>query len=126
MSSIMLQPQSCRFLLYGPFREIISNHIDSLPFEPANGVQLFFQSRYKEYGQSVSIEINSEGDVSKVIVIDKITNVINMIFDFGTDQFIHYGEILDLVCGQPLFHMLQQTFATKYQEGHYSVAVTTL
>ena len=126
MSSIMFQPQSCRFLLYGPFREIISNHTNSLPFEPANGVQLLFQSRRQEHGPSVSIEIHSDGNVSKVIVIDKVTNVIDMIFDFGTDQFIHYGESLDLVCGHPLFHVLQQTFATKYQKGHYSVVVNAL
>ena len=94
MPSIMLQPQSCRFLLYGPFREIISNHIYSLPFEPANGVQLFFQSRHQKFGPSVNIEICPDGDVSKVIVIDKITDVVNMVFDFGTDQFIHYGESL--------------------------------
>ena len=65
-------------------------------------------------------------NVSKVSMIDPKTLSAEMIFDFGNDEFKHYGETLDLICGHPRFHMLQQTFAAHYRNGDYSVTVTAL
>lgn len=122
----MFQPQSCRFMLYGSFSKVIDDQLEILAFEPINGVLLAFMSSSDKHRQSVTVEIDSEGNVSRVSLIDPVTGSSEMIFDFGNDEFIHYGDSLDLICGHPLFHMLQQTTVAHYQAGHYSVTVTAL
>jgi hypothetical protein len=122
----MFQPQSCRFMLYGPFNEIIDDHLRNLALDPINGVRLTFESSTDKQPQSLTVEIDAEGNVSSVSVTNPETLSTEMIFDFGNDEFIHYGESLDLICGHPLFHMLQQTFAAHYRNGDYSVTVTAL
>jgi hypothetical protein len=122
----MFQPQSCRFMLYGPLNKIINDQLQSLPFDPISGVQLSFQCSHPDCHQSVTIEIDSGGNLSKLSVIDPDTNSANMIYDFSRDVFIHYRDSLDLICGHPLFHVLQQTTAAHYQAGHYTINVTPL
>ena len=118
------QPQTCSFMLYGPFNQIINDQLQNLPFEPINGVPLKFQYCIDEYNQSVTVEIDPLGSIAKVSVTEAET--ISMLFDFTNDEFIHYGESLELICGHPLFHMLQKTFPAHYQAGHYIVTVTAL
>jgi hypothetical protein len=120
----IFQPQSCRFMLFSPFTEIITDQLQNLPFDPVNGIRLSFQSCTSDCRQSVNIEIDSEGNLSKLSVIDTETNSADMIFDFSGNEFIHHNESLDLTCANPLFQMLQQTFPAHYQAGHYAVIVT--
>ena len=122
--STMIQPQSCRFMLYAPFSETINDHLQNLAFDPVNGALLTFESASDKQLQSVIVEIDSEGNVSKVSVINPVTGSAEMIFDFGNDEFIHYGDPLELICGHSIFHALQQTIPARYREGHYSVTVT--
>jgi hypothetical protein len=124
--SYTFQPQNCRFFLYAPFSEIIDNHLQNLAFDPNTGVRLTFVSSADKQRQSVTIEIDADGNISKISMIDPKTLLAEMIFDFGNDEFDHYGETLDLICGHPLFHMLQQTFVARYQNGGYSVTITAL
>ncbi len=124
--TFMFQPQSCRFMLYGPFNKIINDQLQILQFDPIHGVELSFQCCTKECSQSVTIVIDPKGNLSKLSVIDPETNSAEMIFDFSRNVFNHYGEPLDLICGHPIFHRLQQATAARYREGHYSVTVTAL
>ena len=124
--SYMLQPKFCRFMLYGPFTEIIDDQLQNLPFDPVNGVRLSFQCSHIDCRQSVNIEIDSEGILSKLSVVDTETNSGDMIYDFSGNEFIHYNESLGLLCAHPTFQMLQQTFPAHYQASHYSVIVTAL
>ena len=125
--SYMFQPQSCRFFLYDSFTKIINDPLKDLSFKPDNGVRLSFRSCNSDCHQSVNIEIDSGGNLSKLSVIDPETNSTDMIFDFNGDVFIHYGDPpLDLICGHHLFHILQQTTAAHYQAGHYTINVTPL
>jgi len=125
--SYMFKPQTCRFMLYGPFNKIINERLQSLPFEAINGVRLSFRCSHIDCHQSLTIEIDSEGNLSKLSVIDPETNSADMIFDFSGDVFIHYGDSpLDLICGHPIFHQLQHSIPFHYQTGHYSVTVTPL
>ena len=123
--STMIEPQNCPFFLYDSFNRIISDQLHNIALDSGNGVAIAFTSSSK-YQRSVAVEIDSNGCVSKVSVIDPETLSIEMIFDFGNDEFIHYVDSLDLICGHPLFHMLQQTFAAHYRNGDYSVTVTAL
>jgi hypothetical protein len=125
--SYMFRPQTCRFVLYTPFNEIINSHLQNLAFDPINGVLLTFENSSDRQRQSVTVEIDPEGNVSKVSMIDPKTLSADVIFDFSNDEFIHFGESsLDLICGHPLFHMLQQTFVAHYQNGDYSVTIIAL
>ena len=125
--SYMFQPRSCRFMLYGPFTKIINDQLQNLPFNSVNGVRLSFQCSHPDCHQSVSVEIDPDGNLSKLSVIDPETNFADMIFDFSEDVFFHYGDPpLDLIASHPLFHMLQQTTAAHFNAGHYSVTVTSL
>jgi hypothetical protein len=124
MNSIMFRPQNCRFFLYAPFNEIMNDHLQNLAFDPVNGALLTFESSSDQQLQSVIVEIDSEGNVSRVSVVNPVTGSVDMSFDFSGGVFIHHGDCLDIICGHPLFHMLQQTFAAHYQNGHYSVTVT--
>ncbi len=118
------QPQTCCFMLYGPFTRIINDQLQNLPFKSIKGVQLDFQCDSDKCRQSVTIKIDPQGNIANVSVIEAET--ISMLFDFNNDEFIHYGEPLDLICGHPLFHMLQQTFPAHYQADHYTVTATAL
>ena len=120
------QPQTCRFFLYGSFTEIINDQLQNLPFDPLNGIRLSFQCIGTGCRQSLDMEIDPSGNIAKVTAIDPRTRSAEMTFDFVNGQFIHYEDSLDLICGHPLFHMLQQTFAAHYQNGGYSVTVTAL
>jgi hypothetical protein len=125
--SYMFQPQNCRFFLYAPFNKIINDHLRNLALDAINGVLLIFESSSDKQLQSVVVEIDADGNVSKVSMIDPKTLSADVIFDFSNDEFIHFGESsLDLICGHPLFHVLQQTFAAHYRNGDYSVTVTAL
>jgi hypothetical protein len=125
--SYMFRPQTCRFVLYTPFNEIISDHLQNLASDPINGSLLNFESSSDKPLKSVVVEIDADGNVSKVSMIDPKTLSADVIFDFSNDEFIHFGESsLDLICGHPLFHVLQQTFAAHYRNGDYSVTVTAL
>lgn len=124
--SYQFQPKSCRFFLSNSFNKIINDQLQNLPFKPIKGVRLSFQSCTKECDKSVSVEIDSEGKISKLSVIDTETNSADMIFDFGRDVFLHYGECLDLICGHPAFHRVQYLAVAHSQAGHYSVTVTAL
>ena len=124
--SYMFQPQSCPFFLFNPFSQIINDQLQNLPFDPINGVRLSFRCCTDECNQSLTVEIDSAGSIAKVKVINPETNSAEMIFDFSRNVFNHYGESLDLICGHPLFHMLQQIFVAHYQNGGYSVTITTL
>ena len=122
--STMIQPQSCPFFLYDSFNKIINDQLHDIALDSGNGVALTFESSSDNQLQTVTVDIDSEGNVSKVSVIESETGAPEMIFDFGNDEFIHYGDSLDLICGHPLFHMLQQTTVAHYQADHYSVTVT--
>ena len=122
--SYMFQPQSCRFFLYDSFTKIINDPLKDLSFKPDNGVRLSFRSCNSDCHQSVNIEIDSEGNLSKLSVTDTETNSANMIFDFANDKFYNYQEQLDLICAHPIFQILQQTFPAHYHAGQYSVTVT--
>jgi hypothetical protein len=122
----LFRPQSCRFFLNGPFTATINDQLKNLPFDPVNGIRLSYRSCNSECHQSVTIEIDSEGNLSKLSVIDTETNSTDTIFDFANDKLYNYHEQLDLIAGHPLFHMLQQTFPAHYQAGHYAVIVTAL
>jgi hypothetical protein len=124
--SYMFQPQTCRFLLYTPFNKIINDHLRNLALDAINGVLLTFESSSDKPLQPVIVEIDADGNVSKVSMNDPKTLSAKIIFDFGNDEFNHYGESLDLICGHPLFQMLQQTFVAHYQNGDYSVTITAL
>lgn len=123
MNSIMFRPHTCRFFLYAPFSELIRDQLQILPYDPINGIQLYFQSVSLECRQSVTVEIDPQGIITKVTVIDAITEVARMIFDFKQDHFIHCDGTLDLICGHPPFHMLQQTIPAHFKAGHYKVKV---
>lgn len=120
----MFQPQNCRFFLYAPFSEIINDHLQNPSFDPVNGALLTFESSSDKPLQSVIVEIDSEGNVSRVSVTNPQTLSVEMIFDFNKDVFIHYGEPLELICGHSIFHALQQTIPARYRAGHYTVTVT--
>jgi hypothetical protein len=122
----MFHPESCRFFLYDSFTEIINDQLQNLQFNPVNGARLSFQCSHPDCHQSVSVEIDSEGNLSKLSVIDPETNSADMIFDFGNGKFSNYQEQLDLICGHPIYHMLQQTTVAHYQAGHYAVIATAL
>jgi hypothetical protein len=74
----------------------------------------------------VTVEIDPEGILSKLSVIDPETKAEDMTFDFSGDVFIHYCELLDLIVSHPIFHMLQQTTVAHLHAGHYAVTVTPL
>ena len=122
----MFQPQSCRFFLYDSFAEIINDQLHNLQFDPIDGVRLSFQCSHPDCHQSVTIEIDPGGNLSKLSVIDPETNTEDMIFDFRGGEFINHGDSLDLIASHPIFHMLQQTTAAHYQAGHYTVTVTAI
>ena len=124
--SFLFRPQSCRFFLNGPFTETINDQLQNLPFDPVNGVRLSFQSCTKECHQSVTIEIDSEGILSKLSVIDPETNSADMIYDFSQGVFNHYGECLDITHSQPIFQILQNSIPFHNSAGHDSVTVTAL
>ena len=124
--SYMFQPQTCRFMLYGPFNKIINDQLQILQFDPIHGVELSFQCCTKECSQSVTIVIDPKGNLSKLSMIDPETNSAEMIFDFSGNVFNHYGESLDLITAHPIFHRLQYSIPFHYQAGHYSVTVTPL
>jgi hypothetical protein len=122
--SYMFQPQTCRFFLYAPFNEIINDHLQNLAFDPVNGALLTFENSSDKQLQTVVVEIDSDGNVSRVSITNPQTLAAEMIFDFNKDVFIHYGTPLAIICGHSIFHALQQTIPTRYREGHYSVTVT--
>jgi hypothetical protein len=122
--SYMFQPQSCRFMLYAPFSEIINDHLQNLAFDPVNGALLTFESASDKQLQSVTVEIGSDGNISRVSVTNPQTLSTEMIFDFNKGVFIHYGTPLAIICGHSIFHALQQTIPAQYREGHYLVTVT--
>ena len=124
--SYMFQPKTCRFMLYGPFIEIITNQLQNLTFDPIDGVRLSFQCSGDECHRPVVIEIDPEGSISKLSVIEPTIHTAEMIFDFSNDELIFYGDSLELIVGHSIFHMLQQTIASHYQAGHYSVTATAL
>jgi len=118
--------QSCRFFLNGPFTEFINDHLQNLSSDPIDGVRLSFQCSSNECYQSLTIEIDSEGNLSKLSVVDSETDTADTIFDFSGNKFYFHNEPLDLICGQPIFHMLQHSIPFHNQAGHYSVTVTAL
>ena len=124
--SIMFRPQTCRFFLLGPFNDIIKDHLQSLPFEPINGVQLFFQCSSPECRQSVTVEIDPQGNIAEVTLIDPETGSTDLVFSFKNDSFTHHGDQLDLICGHPQFHRLQQSIPAHFKSGHYKVKVIAL
>ena len=81
--SYMFQPQTCRFLLYTPFNKIINDHLQNLAFDPINGVLLSFESPADKQRQSVTIEIDADGNVSKVSMIDPKTLSADVMFVNG-------------------------------------------
>jgi len=82
MNSIMFRPHTCRSFLYAPFSELIRDQLQILPYDPINDIQSYFQSVSLECRQSVTVEIDPQGIITKVTVIDAITEVVQMIFDF--------------------------------------------
>ena len=92
MNSIMFQPQTCRFFLYAPFSELIKDQLQILPFDPINGIQLYFQSVSHECHQSVTVEIDPQGNIAEVTLIDPETGSTDLVFSFKNDSFTHHGD----------------------------------
>jgi len=126
MNSIMFQPHTCRFFLYAPFSELIRDQLQILPFDPINGIQLYFQSVSHECHQSVTVEIDPQGNISEVTLIDPETGSTDLVFNFKNDFFTHHGDQLGLICGHPQFHRLQQTLPAHFTVGHYTVKAIAL
>ena len=126
MNSIMFRPHTCRFFLYAPFSNIINEHLQALPFETINGALLTFQGSSPECHQSVVVEIDPQGNLVQVSVIDFQTRSTDLVFSFKNDSFTHHGDQLDLICGHSQFHRLQQSIPAHFKAGHYTVKVIAL